>query len=97
MMHALRLSTALVVSMGLCGAALAQNTAAAGAGTQPEQTQQTPATPDTNAGMSKEQMHQGAGTPTRNAPGTNFNTSARTPDTTDQNHQEANPRLDPTR
>ena len=74
MMHALRLSTtALVVIMGLCGAALAQKTAAADAGTQPEQTQQTPATPASNAGMSKERMHQGAGTPTPNAPDTNFN------------------------
>jgi hypothetical protein len=84
MTHALRLSTALVLSMGLSAAALAQ----------------APATPDTNAGMPKEQMHEGAGTPMPNSPNTNFNTNAGMPNTTGhagmpnttgQYGQEANP------
>jgi hypothetical protein len=90
MTHALRLSTALALSMGLCGAVLAQNTAAPGAATPPEQVQQTPATPDTNAGVPKEQMQQGAGTPSPNSPNTNLNTNAGMPNTTGKYDQEAN-------
>jgi hypothetical protein len=64
MTHASRLGTALVLCMGPCGAALAQKTTVPGAGagnTAPSQysegdpayKSQTPATPDTNAGMPK--------------------------------------------
>jgi hypothetical protein len=80
----LRLSTALVLSLGLSGAALAQ----------------TPATPDTNAGAPQGQMQQGAGTPTPTPTPTNPNmntnagmpnTNAGMPNTTGQYGQEANP------
>jgi hypothetical protein len=88
MTHASRLGTALVLCMGLCGAALAQKTTVPGAGAgntapsqysegDPADKSQTPATPDTNAGMPEEQMRQqpGAGTQTRSVPGT-ANTTA---------------------
>jgi peptidoglycan hydrolase-like protein with peptidoglycan-binding domain len=78
----LRLSTALVLSLGLSGAALAQ----------------TPATPDTNAGAPQGQMQQGAGTPTPTPTNPNMNTNAGMPNTnagmpntTGQYGQEANP------
>jgi hypothetical protein len=83
MTKALRLSTAFVLSLSLCGAALA---APVGPGTSEpgtsQQSQQggTPPTDATNAGMSKAKMHQGAGTPTPGAPNKDLNNSA--PNTT---------------
>jgi hypothetical protein len=83
MTHALRLGTALVLSMGLCGGALALETTAPAAGARnpasaqhsesdPAYKSQTPATPDTDAGMPEHQMREklGAGTQTPSAPGT---------------------------
>jgi hypothetical protein len=87
MTQALRLSTAFALSLALCGAALAAPAApGASNANEPAYNAGTPATPDTNAGMPKEQMHQGAGTPTPGSPNTNLNTTGK-PTTTGQSGQ----------